>query len=310
MAAARAERIVTLVPNATEIVFAVGAGDRLVGRSHECDYPAGVEDVPIVTAANVDSSRPSGEIDRDVRGLLAQALTLYDIDSDWLRALAPDLVVTQDLCDVCAVSLPAVERALAEMTGGAPALVSLKPARLADVWDDVRRVGAAVGDADAGEAMARDLARRVAAVSARVDGRRRPRVAALEWFDPLMAAGNWVPELIHAAGGEDVLGRAGDHAPPIAWDDLMAADPDIIVTMPCGFGIDRSRRELDALARRPEWSGLRAVREGRIFLTDGNQYFNRPGPRLADAAEILAEIMHADTARYGHEGAGWVRFQG
>lgn len=304
------ERVVSLVPNATEMVCALGGRDRLVGRSHECDHPPGLDDVAVVTAARIDSARPSATIDRDVRHLLSQALSLYDVDRDALARLAPELVITQDLCDVCAVALADVKRALTAITGGSPELVTLKPAGLADVWADIARVGAALGVAEAGEALARDLARRVAAVAEATRARPRPRVAALEWFDPLMAAGNWVPELIAQAGGTDLFGVAGRHAPALAWSELVAADPDVIVTMPCGFDIARSRRELSVLTARPEWRRLKAVREGRVYLCDGNQYFNRPGPRLADSAEILGEILHSGAPRDGGAGRGWVRETG
>jgi len=303
---AEVRRIVTLVPSATEIVCALGLGDRLVGRSHECDHPGWVARLPAVTRAEVDSSRSSREIDADVRGRLAEALSLYTVDRERLAALRPELVVTQDQCDVCAVSFSAVEAALAEWTGGAPRLVSLQPARLADIWDDARRVADAAGIPEAGDELAGRLAARVAEVAARTEGRGRPTVAAIEWLDPLMAAGNWVPELIELAGGRDLFGTPGAHAPSLTWDDLRAADPDVIVTMPCGFDIPRTRAELAALTERPGWAALRAVRGGRVYLTDGNQYFNRPGPRLAESAEILAEILHPKAAGFGHENAGWV----
>ncbi len=303
---AEARRIVTLVPSATEVVCALGLGERLVGRSHECDHPGWVARLPAVTRAEVDSSRSSREIDADVRGRLAEALSLYAVDRERLAALRPDLVVTQDQCEVCAVSLAAVETALAEWTGGSPRLVSLRPARLADVWDDVRRVADAAGIPETGAELAGRLAARVAEAAGRTEGRARPTVAAIEWLDPLMAAGNWVPELIELAGGRDVFATPGAHAPSLTWDDLRAADPEVIVTMPCGFDIARTRAELAALTDRPGWSALRAVRDGRVYLSDGNQYFNRPGPRLADSAEILAEILHPGAVRFGHEDRGWV----
>lgn len=300
------ERIVTLVPNATEIVAALGLGARLVGRSHECDHPAWVADLPAVTSANVDSAQSSAAIDAVVRDRLGQALSLYDVDAARLRALRPDVVVTQDQCDVCAVDLDSVKAALADWLDATPDLVSLKPMALADVWADVARVGAAAGVPDRGRVLAAELEARVAATASRTQSLTRPRVAAVEWLDPLMAAGNWVPELIAAAGGVDVFGAAGAHAPWIAWDDLVAADPDVIVMMPCGFDIARTRAELPVLTERPEWAGLRAVREGRVAITDGNAFFNRPGPRLAESAEILAEILHPSHFDAGHAGEAWV----
>jgi len=301
-----AERIVTLVPNATEIVAALGLGERLVGRSHECDHPPWVSRLPAVTRASIDSTQSSATIDRQVRGRLEQALSLYEVDAEALGRLRPDLVVTQDQCEVCAVGLDTVRAALAEMTGGDPGLASLKAMTLSEVWADVARIGAAAGVPEAGRRLAADLDGRVAELRRRAEGLARPRVAAIEWLDPPMAAGNWVPELIDAAGGTDIFGRAGAHAPWLAWDDLRAADPDVLVLLPCGFDIARTRAELPALARQPGWDSLRAVREGRVAITDANAYFNRPGPRLADSVAILAEILHPDHFAPRHRGTGWV----
>jgi iron complex transport system substrate-binding protein len=286
-------RIVSLVPNATEIVAALGCGDRLVGRSHECDHPPHVAGLSAVTRARIDSSASSAEIDAQVKRTLGDALSLYDLDRGLLAHLRPDLVLTQDRCDVCAVSLAAVEAAVAELTGGAR-LLSLAPARLADVWRDVERVAEAVGVPAAGAELAQALARRIEAVRMATAGRPRPRVAALEWLDPLMAGGHWVPELIAAAGGTDVFNTPGAPAFFITPDALAAADPDVIVAMPCGFARERVDAELAALTRQPWWAKLRAVRTGRVHAVDANALFSRPGPRLADSAEHLAAHLHPE----------------
>ncbi|SDG06433.1 iron complex transport system substrate-binding protein [Limimonas halophila] len=286
-------RIVSLVPNATEIVAALGCGDRLVGRSHECDHPPHVAGLPAVTSARIDSSAASAEIDAQVKRTLGDALSLYDLDRGLLADLRPDLVLTQDRCDVCAVSLADVEAAVAELTGGAR-LLSLAPARLADVWRDVERVAEAIGVPAAGAELAQALARRVEAVRMATAGRPRPRVAALEWLDPLMAGGHWVPELIAAAGGTDVFNTPGAPAFFISPDDLAAADPDVIVAMPCGFARERVDAELAALTHQPWWTRLRAVRTGRVHAVDANALFSRPGPRLADSAEHLAAHLHPE----------------
>ncbi len=302
-----AERVVSLLPSLTEIVCALGCGERLVGRSHECDFPAGVERLPACTEAKLDASAPSGEIDERVKALVRDGLSIYRVDPARLAELRPDVVLTQDQCEVCAASLADVEAALAEWTGGSPRVVSLSPRALADVWGDLARVGAALGVPERAVRLAAELTDRVTAIGERSGDAPRPRVACLEWLDPLMGAGNWVPELVSLAGGASLFGEAGAHSPWIEWEALGEADPDVIVALPCGFDLPRTRRELVPLTARPEWKALRAVREGRVFLTDGNAFFNRPGPRLVESLEILAEILHPERFAFGHQGRGWER---
>jgi len=301
-------RIISLLPSATEIVCALGFRDALVGRSHECDYPFGVEVLPSCTAARIDPSAPSREIDDQVRSRVRDALSIYDVDTEQLRALRPDLIVTQDQCEVCAVSLGDVEQALADWTGVAPRVVSLSPSTLADVWADLRRVGEAVDAQERARALCESLTDRVTEIGERAGGQAtRPRVAGIEWIDPLMGAGNWVPELVALAGGANSLGRPGEHSPWITFDQLAAADPDVIAVLPCGFDLARTRAELGPLLAQRGWGALRAVREERVFLLEGNQYFNRPGPRLLESLEILAEILHPAAFDFGHRGTGWER---
>ncbi|MEQ1832208.1 MAG: cobalamin-binding protein [Candidatus Eisenbacteria bacterium] len=294
-------RVVTLLASGTEIVCALDCGDRLVGRSHECDHPAWVLKLPSVTAARIDAGRPSGEIDRSVRALVSQALSVYTVDSERLAALEPDLLVTQVQCEVCAVSLADVEEAVRAALPSRPAIVSMKPDSLADVWVDMRAIASALGVPERGVQRLRGLAERT-------QGRTRPRVACIEWIDPLMVAGNWTPELLALAGADDVLGKAGRHAGVIEFEQLAAADPDLIWVTPCGFGLERTRSEMAVLAAHPGWNALRAVREGQVFLGDGNALFNRPGPRVVEAAECLAEAMHPGAFRFGHEHDGWERW--
>ena len=301
-------RVVSLIASATEIVCALGCEDRLVGRSHECDYPPSVRRLPVCTEPLIDPSRPSGEIDRQVKAMLRQALSVYRVDTDVLQALQPDVIITQAQCEVCAVSLNDVEQALAAWLASRPHLVSLEPNALADVWLDMRHVAEALGVPERGAELVARLQDRIAAVTERArDLPTRPTVACVEWIDPLMAAGNWVPELVALAGGTNLFGEAGKHSPWMTWPELVARDPDVIVVMPCGFDIARSRHELPTLTQRPEWPTLRAVRAGCVYLTDGNQYFNRPGPRLVESLEILAELLHPGAFRFGHEGTGWER---
>jgi iron complex transport system substrate-binding protein len=303
-------RIVSLLPSTTEIACALGFRDALVGRSHECDHPPGVESLPACTAPRFDDGR-SGEIDDRVKDLVRRGLSVYDVDTERLRALRPTHVLTQDQCEVCAASLKDVEAALCDWTGSRPAVVSLEPSTLGDVWDDVGRVALALGVPDRGRALASELASRVADVGERTGSlASRPAVACIEWLDPLMGAGHWMPELVRLAGGRPCFGSPGEPSPWIGWEDLDEADPDAIVLLPCGFDRARTRKELPAVSERPEWRALRAVREGRVYVADGNAYFNRPGPRLVESLEILAEILHPDRFDFGHEGTGWERWGG
>lgn len=299
-------RIVSLLPSATEIACAIGFGGAIVGRSHECDWPPSVSALPPVTATKLEKGLVSIEIERRVQQIVASGLSVYEVDAPLLRALRPDVVLTQTHCAVCAVTPSDLDEALSDWTGTAPDLVSLAPDDMGDVWGDFARVGAALGAEERAATVVADLKARIAAVSARVAGRARPRVAAIEWLDPLMVAGNWVPELVAAAGGENLLAVPGQHSPWLAWDDLIAADPDLIVLMPCGFRIPQTLAELPTLEADPRWQGLRAVREERVYATDGQYFFNRPGPRLVESTEMLAEIFHPGVD-FGHEGSGWVR---
>ena len=285
------KRVVSLLPSATEIVAALGCADWLVGRSHECDFPEGMQALPVCTAPRLDLSGSSAEIDAKVKAAVADAASVYEVLQGPLAGCAPDVILTQDQCEVCAVSLADVEAALCGWTGRPARIVSLKPMTLADVFADVERVADALGRADHGHAVADGLRDRARALTAPPTGP-RPRVACIEWTDPLMAAGNWVPELVEMAGGEDVFGTAGEHAPWITWDDLKAADPDVIVFMPCGFGLERSAEEAHLLMdRHPDFRNLNAARTGRVYATDANSYFNRPGPRLVESLEIMKNCL-------------------
>ncbi|WP_309090096.1 cobalamin-binding protein [Phenylobacterium sp.] len=306
------QRIVSLLPSATEIVAALGLAHRLVGRSHQCDFPAGVERLPALSSTKIRTDQTSAAIDAQVNEILRSAVSVYDVDTDTLKALQPDVILTQTQCAICAVTPADLEAALCSWTGLAPRLVSLEPNDLGDVWGDIRKVAAALGARAAGETLIAMLQARLAALSARVADRPRPTVAALEWFAPLMAGGNWMPELIEAAGGRPLFARPGQHSPWLSWDDLAAAEPDVILMLPCGFRLEESLADLPALTGHPLWSGLKAVREGRVYAIDGHHYFNRPGPRLVESAEIVAEILHPQVFQpgagdFGHRGTGWVQ---
>ena len=299
-------RIVSLLPGATEIVAALGAADALVGRSHECDFPASVVTLPACTALKRPLSGDSAALHRDITALIEQALGIYRVDAAQLKALRPDVIITQSQCEVCAVSESDLRAALGDWLGAPPQIVSLTPATIAEVADSFRTIAAAIDRPTEGDALADRMLGRIAALRTRTAALAdRPRVATIEWIEPLMTAGNWVPELIADAGGLSLFGTAGEHSPWLGWDAFVASDPAVIVAMPCGFDLARAAAETAALAQRDGWAELRAVRAGRVAIVDGNRYFNRPGPRLADSAEILAEIFHPDTFDFGHRGDGW-----
>lgn len=303
-------RIISLIASATEIVCALGCEDQLVGRSHECDFPPTIESLPACSAAKFDVHGTSRQIDDRVKNVLQQATSVYSVDADLLDRLEPTVIITQTQCEVCAVSLKDVEAAICNVVRSKPKIVALEPNSLHDVWQDIRRVAAALGVPARGETLIDQSNARLVEVAQRTLGQEatRPTIACIEWIDPLMAAGNWVPELVELAGGRNLFGEAGKHSPWMTWDDLFAADPEVIAVMPCGFDIARTREEMGSLTSHPAWPRLQAVQSQRVFLTDGNQYFNRPGPRLAESAEILAEILHPGLVDFGHEGTGWVRF--
>jgi iron complex transport system substrate-binding protein len=299
-------RVVSLIPSATEIVAALGCRDMIVGRSHECDHPDGIETLPVCTAPRLDLRGSSADIDKRVKDALKTALAVYDVKEDLLRELDPDVIITQSQCEICAVSLKDVEAAVCDWTGRNVRIVSLEPMRLSDVYEDIRRVAEALGANRAGEDLVRTMKNRITAIEAKSKNlSSRPSIACIEWTDPMMAAGNWVPEMVVLAGGVDPLGTAGEHAPWMDWDRLIAAKPDVVAFMPCGFGLERTDRESRVVIENPHWTKLPAVQEGRTYITNGNAFFNRPGPRLVESLEILAEILHPETFQFGHEGTGW-----
>lgn len=281
-------RIVSLIPSATEIVAALGGWADLIGRSHECDFPDGVTALPALTAPRIDLGGGSAAIHAQVARALTDGLAIYRVDLDLLAELRPDVIVTQDQCEVCAASLAQVEEAVCAVLPTRPSIVSLKPNSLADVLDDFLRVATAVGR-DARDAVS-VLQQRLGAASER-GGKTRPRLAFLEWIDPLMGPGLWTPELIALAGAEPVFGVAGAHTRARPATDLRDADPDIILVAPCGYTIEQSLAERHVLEGLPGWQDLAAVRGGRVAVADGNAFFNRPGPRLAESAEIVAAVV-------------------
>jgi iron complex transport system substrate-binding protein len=284
-------RIVSLVPNGTEILFALGAGDLVVGVSHECDYPEEARRRPILTGSALSPGMSAAEVDAAVSAQVGSGESLYTLDEAKIAELAPDLIVTQSLCPVCAVSTAQVDGAVAPLPR-CPELLSLDPHRLEDVFADIRRTGEVTGRAHEAEALVRSLEERLDRVRRAVAGRPRPRVLALEWLDPPFAGGHWVPQMIDLAGGVDAVAAPGDPSRRLSWDEVAATDPDVLVVMPCGFDEAGARAQIDTVAGRPEWQALRAVREGRVYPVDANGCFSRPGPRLVDGIERLAALFH------------------
>ncbi len=302
------QRIVSLIASATEIVVALGCEDELVGRSHECDYPPSVRALPVCTEAKLDTGASSRKVDDQVKAILRDGVSVYRVFADVLERLQPTVIITQTQCEVCAVSLKDVEAAVGTLVASKPRVVSLEPMALSDIWSDILRVGEALDARERAAPLVAELQQRLDRLEAETSVLKpRPTIACIEWIDPLMSAGNWVPELVAIAGGVNLFGQAGKHSPWMTFDDLAKADADVIAIMPCGYDIPRTRREMPALTATPGWNQLRAVQMGRVFVTDGNQYFNRPGPRVVESAEILAEILHPGRFDYGHKGAGWRR---
>ena len=281
-------RIVSLVPSATEMLFALGVGDEVTAVTHECDHPPEALELPKVTRDVIGPGLPPDEIDRAVRTLIEQGKAIYELDQQALRQLQPDLIVTQALCAVCAVSYDDV-RAIAERMDPAPQVLSLDPNTLGEVLGDVRTLAQATESKDAGVALVQDAASRIDRVRLAVRAAEPVSVAALEWLDPIYVAGHWTPQLIEYAGGHDVLGLAGEHSERRSWDEVRAAQPDVVVVMPCGYDADRALEEAETYADELASLGAR-----RIVAVDASAYFSRPGPRLIDGLELMAHILHPD----------------
>lgn len=286
-------RICSLVPGATEVVAALGRQGDLVGISHECDYPPNLARIPVMVRPRIESHRLSStQIDEQVGSLLSAGTGLYELDEAQLLAARPDLIIAQDLCDVCAITPSQLDHVVRSLSP-APCMVTLNPRRLEDILRDIETLGTALGQEGAGKQFSAELRTRMNAVRTKVASDHvRPKVACLEWLAPLYTAGHWVPDMVAAAGGVDVLATAGTASRKVNWDTLSAASPDVIVLMPCGYTVERTRAELATLTEQPQWKSLPAVQTGAVFLVDALAYFSRPGPRLIDGLEQLAAIFH------------------
>ena len=306
-------RIVSLIPSATEIACGLGCREQLVGISHECDYPLGIDMLPACSAAKVQVKNvPSAAIDRDVKSLIEQGLSVYKVDADRLKALNPDVILTQSQCAICGVTPTELQGALSswlEVSG--VKIVSLDAADMRGVWRDIANVADALGIAKTGDDYMRALTIRLqdlagAGRQAAQSAGKAPKVVCIEWLDPLMTAGNWVPELIDLMGAQNLLAEPGKDSPFIKLGDVATADPDIVLIMPCGFDIADIKRNLPELTGQPGWIDLRAVKDGQVYICDGNHFFNRPGPRLVESVEIIGEILYPEHIQLGHRGTAFI----
>lgn len=313
-------RIVSLLASATEMIAALGCLHELVGRSHECDYPSEVLQLPLLSTVQINTQLSSAKIDAQIKQLVRQkeavqndaikALSIYAIDLALLQRLQPDVIFTQTQCEVCAVSEKDVQQALSQTIGLHPRIVSLTPYQLQDVWEDMLRVGAALERQQQAKDLVEQYQQRLKGLQERVracsPNQHKPRVAILEWLDPLMGAGNWIPELITYAGGVPVFGEVGMHSPWLNWEELQQADPEVLILSPCGFSLERTLDELPHLRNHPAWQQLKAVRQKRVYIVNGNDYLNRSGPRLVDSAEILAQIIWGLQSTTRTEQTAWL----
>lgn len=287
-------RVCSLLPSATEILFAIGLGDSVAGVTHECDFPPEAAKRPALIRPRVDPTAAPAEIDRQVMELISRGESIYSVDADLLASLHPDLIVTQDLCHVCAASPDDLAAALTRLPKP-PRVLSLTPHTLRDVWDDIRRVGEATQRRREAQALAITLEQKVAAIAAKASrAATHPRVLCLEWLDPYYVGGHWVPEMVALAGGQDVLGRAGEPSFRVSDEDITRSHPDVIIVIPCGYGLERVITEFRAFTIPESWRNFPAVANHRIYSADANSYFSRPGPRLADGVALLAHILHPD----------------
>ena len=299
-------RIVSLLPGITEIVAALGRKGQLVGRSHECNYPGDITGLPACTEPKFKPDGTSYEIDRRVTALLQEGLSVYRVDAEKLRQLNPDIVLTQDHCEVCAASLDDVRRAVTDTLGRDVQVLSVSPADLASVVDSIRTIAHAIDAEREAEKLTSGMKEELQRIQHQTQALRSPSVLCLEWLDPLMSAGNWMPELVQLAGGNPLAATAGRHSPQLEWQRVRQFNPDIITITPCGYRIGDTLKELENLTGRPGWKTLRAAENHQVFIADGDHYFNRPGPRLVDSTRILAQIIHPSRFRKQKSHPGWI----
>jgi iron complex transport system substrate-binding protein len=302
------KRVLSLLSSTTEVVYALGCEDQLVGRSHECDYPPAVMTLPICTEPKFNVDGSSIEVDGQVKSILQNALSVYYVNEDLLKELKPDIILTQSQCEVCAVSEKDVKSVVKNITGINPDIISVEPNSVKDIFKDIKIIAEALNVVDKGADLIDFMKNRIRTLKRSYDVKSELTVAAIEWIDPLMAAGNWVPELIEMAGGMNLFGEAGKHSPWMKYKDLIEKDPRTIIIMPCGYNIQKSIIEIDSLIKQKGWKEINAVQNDKVYITDGNQFFNRPGPRIIESLEILIEIFHNDKTDFKHIDSGWINF--
>ena len=301
------QRVLSLLSSTTEIIYALGCGDRLVGRSHECDYPEEVSELPICTIPKFNVDGTSREVDDEVKSLVQSALSIYYINEKLLKELKPDIIFTQSQCEVCAVSVSDVENALKNISGLSSKIISVEPNSMEDIFNDILTIAETLNVRKKGRELIDLIKAKIDNIEKIIHQKSSPSIAAIEWIDPLMAAGNWVPQLIKVAGGKNLFGEAGKHSPWMKYNDLVEQDPEIIIVMPCGYDIKKSLIEIKTLESKKGWGSLKAVRNRNVYITDGNQFFNRPGPRIIESLEILLEIIHSDFSESKHIDSGWIK---
>ena len=300
------KRVLSLLSSTTEVVCALGCADQIVGRSHECDYPPEVMNLPICTKPKFNIDGSSIEVDGQVKSILQNALSVYYINEDLLKKLKPDIILTQSQCEVCAVSEKDVQSVVKNITGINPDIISVEPNSIKDIFSDIKIIAEVLNVIDRGADLIDFMKNRIRVLKKSYDIKSGPTVAAIEWINPLMAAGNWVPELIEMAGGVNLFGEAGKHSPWMNYQDLIEKNPQTIIIMPCGYNIQKSIVEIDSLIKQKGWKELSAVKNDKVYITDGNQFFNRPGPRIIESLEILIEIFHNDKTNFKHIYSGWI----
>ena len=301
------KRIVSLLPSCTEIICKLGYTKHLVGISHECDYPNSISGLPVLTKARLSPEGTSIEINQSVTDLLQRGLSVYDVDASLLKSLSPEIIVTQAQCEACAVSLDQVQDIVSNWTLNQTEIISLEPNTLNEVWLGFDIIAKTMGAPESSSILKSEINERFKLLKDKLKGtEQKPTVLCIEWIEPIMVAANWVPELVGFAGGRNVMSVSGTDSRFCSWDEIKKTNPDIIIMMPCGFGIKRTFEDIHYLQNRKGWQELKAVKENKVFVVDGNQYFNRPGPRLVDSAEILAEVIHPEYFERKYPEDAWI----
>ena len=304
------KKIVTLIPSATEIVAFLGMKDSIVGRSHECDYPKDLKNIIKLTSPKINIEGSSSEIHQQINKILENSLSVYKVDIEELKKLEPDVVITQAHCEVCAVSLSEVEEIVTNHLNEKTKIISLQPNTLKEIFEDFYRVSRGLNLEKVNtENLIKPLKNKLENIEILGARQKRYKVACIEWIDPLMAAGNWIPEMVKISGGEDIFGKKGKDSHWIKFDEIKKKDPDIIIFLPCGYDINKTTNEVKKLFdKEAKWKNLKAYKNNKIFIVDGNQFFNRPGPRIIESLEIFAEIIHPDIFNFNHKFEGWINF--